>query len=319
MRLCYPLARVDDRNARLVTPDSAALARARERRSRLGGIGLMCAAVLCFALLDTTAKWLSGRMPTIQVVGARFAVHFALSFLFLNPWTVPGLLRSERPWLQVARSALLLGATGFNFLAVRFLQLDQTASIMFTVPFLVAGLAGPMLGERLDWRRWAAIGVAFCGVLLVTRPGAGGIHPAALFSLGAAVCTALYNLTTRLLAAHDSTETTSFFSPLVGMAAAAVPMALVWTPPADAVTVAALLAVGGLGWIGHWMLIAAHRRAPAPVLAPFTYSQMVWMTVTGAVVFGQLPSRWTLAGAGVVFASGIYLLARERQPNGARP
>ena len=272
----------------------------------------MCAAVLCFAVLDTTAKWLSGRMPTIQVVGARFTVHFLLSFLVLNPWTAPGLLRTRRPWLQVGRSALLLGATAFNFLAVRYLQLDQTAAIMFTAPFMVAGLAGPLLGEHLDKRRWAAIAVAFAGVLLVTRPGAGGIHPAAALSLGAAACTALYNLTTRMLAAHDRTETTSFFSPLVGVAGAGIPMAWAWIPPADPITIVAMIAVGALGWVGHWMLIAAHRRAPAPVLAPFGYAQMLWMTVTGAVVFGDVPSRWTLAGAAVVFTSGLYLLSRER-------
>src|SRR5689334_18268379 len=133
----------------------------------------MCAAVFCFALLDTTAKWLSGQMATVQVIGARFAGHFLLSFLVLNPWTVPGLLRSRRPWLQVGRSALLLGATAFNFAAVRYLQLDQTGTIMFTAPLIVAALAGPMLDEWLDWRRWLAIGIGFAGVLLVTRPGAG--------------------------------------------------------------------------------------------------------------------------------------------------
>ena len=307
------LARLDDRIPRRVTPDSAPPAPARDRRSRLTGIGLMCAAVLCFALLDTTAKWLSARMPTIQVVGARFAVHVLLSFVVLNPWTAPGLLRTRRPWLQIGRSALLLGATGFNFLAVRYLQLDQTAAIMFTAPFIVAGLAGPLLGEHLDWRRWTAIGIAFAGVLLVTRPGSGGIHPAALFSVGAAVCTALYSLATRVLASHDRTETTSFFSPLVGVVAAGIPMLWVWTPPAGVVTILAMLGVGALGWIGHWMLIAAHRRAPASVLAPFAYAQMLWMTGTGALVFGHLPSRWTLAGAAVVFTSGLYLLGRERR------
>ncbi|MEO5821115.1 MAG: DMT family transporter [Vicinamibacteraceae bacterium] len=276
------------------------------------GIGLMCAAVFCFALLDTTAKWLSSRMDTIQVIGARFAVHFLLSFVVLNPWTVPGLLRTQRPWLQLGRSALLLGATGFNFAALRFLQLDQTAAIMFTTPFLVAGLAGPILGEWLDWRRWTAIGIGFTGVLLVTRPGAAGIHPAAAFSLLAATCTALYSIATRKLASCDRTETTSFYSSVVGTVAAAIPMAMVWTTPSRLSTVVGLVAVGALGWVGHWMLIAAHRHAPAPVLAPFSYAQMIWMTMAGAIVFGHLPSAWTVAGAAVVFGSGFYLLTRQR-------
>lgn len=283
-----------------------------DRRARLIGIGLICAALFCFALLDTTAKWLSGRMDTIEVIWARFAGHFVLSFLVVNPWTVPGLLRSRRPWLQIGRSALLLGSTGFNFAALRFLQLDQTASIMFTTPFLVAALAGPMLGEWLDWRRWTAIGIGFTGILLVTRPGAGGIHPAAIFSLMAAACFALYSITTRMLASVDSTETTSFYSSVVGLVAASIPVAWFWTPPSQPSTIAGMVAIGAFGWIGHWILIVAHRYAPAPVLAPFTYSQIVWMTLTGAIVFGHRPSAWTLAGAAVVIVSGLYLLSRER-------
>lgn len=277
------------------------------------GIGLVCAALFCFALLDTTAKWLGGRMDLIQVIWARFAGHFLLSFLFVNPWTVPGLLRTRRPWLQIGRSALLLGSTVFNFAALRFLQLDQTAAIMFTTPFLIAALAGPILGEWLDWRRWTAIIIGFSGVLLVTRPGAGGIHPAAIFSLMAAGCFALYVIATRVLASHDATETTSFYSSIAGLLASSLAVPWFWTTPSETSTIAGTIAVGAFGWVGHWILIAAHRYAPAPVLAPFTYSQIVWMSLAGAIVFGDLPSRWTLAGAAVVIASGLYLLTRERR------
>jgi drug/metabolite transporter (DMT)-like permease len=286
-----------------------------DRPARLKGIGLICVALFCFALLDTTAKWLSGRMDTIQVIWARFAVHFVLSFLFVNPWTVTGLVRTRRPWLQVGRSALLLGSTAFNFIALRFLQLDQTASIMFTTPFLVAAFAGPLLGEWLDWRRWTAIIIGFSGILLVTRPGAGGIHPAAIFSVMAAVCFALYSITTRILASYDRNETTSFYSSIVGLLGASIPVAWFWTSPSDLSTMAGMVAIGAFGWIGHWLLIVAHRYAPAPVLAPFTYSQIVWMSLTGFIVFGHRPSAWTLAGAGVVIASGLYLLGRERRRN----
>lgn len=283
-----------------------------DRRARLTGIGLICIALFCFALLDTTAKWLSGHMDTVQVIWARFAGHFALSFLFVNPWTVPGLVRTRRPMLQLGRSALLLGATAFNFLALRFLQLDQTAAIMFTTPFFIAALAGPLLGEWIDWRRWTAITVGFAGVLLVTRPGAGGIHPAAVFSLLAAGCFAFYSITTRILASHDATDTTSFYSSLVGLVASSVAVVWFWAPPSDLPTLAGMVAVGAFGWVGHWVLIAAHRYAPAPVLAPFTYAQIVWMSLTGAIVFGDVPSSWTIAGAAVVIVSGLYLLGRER-------
>jgi drug/metabolite transporter (DMT)-like permease len=286
---------------------------ATDRRARLTGIGLICVALVCFAALDTTAKWLGGRMNLVQVIWARFAGHFLLSFLVVNPWTVPGLLRTRRPWLQIGRSAALTGSTVFNFTAVQFLQLDQTASLMFTTPFLIAALAGPMLGEWLDWRRWTAIGVGFAGVLLVTRPGAGGIHPAAIFSLLAAMCFALYSITTRKLAAHDPTQTTSFYSSVVGLVVSSLAVPWFWTPTSEPASLAGMMAVGVLGWVGHWILIAAHRHAPAPVLAPFTYTQIVWMSLAGALVFGDVPNTWTLAGAAVVIASGLYLLSQERR------
>jgi drug/metabolite transporter (DMT)-like permease len=252
-------------------------------------------------------------MDTVQVIWARFAGHFLLSFLFVNPWTVPGLVHTRRPWLQIGRSALLLGSTAFNFVALRFLQLDQTSAISFTTPFLIALLAGPLLGEWLDWRRWVAIGVGFAGILIVTRPGAGGIHPAAFFSLAAATCFALYSITTRILASHDAAETTSFYSSLVGLAAASIPIAWFWTTPSSFATIAGMIAIGAFGWLGHWVLIVAHRHAPAPVLAPFSYSQIVWMSLSGALVFGDRPSRWAIAGAAVVISSGLYLLTRERR------
>jgi drug/metabolite transporter (DMT)-like permease len=150
-------------------------------------------------------------------------------------------------------------------------------------------------------------------VLLVTRPGAGGIHPAAIFSLMSAVCYALYNITTRMLASYDSTQTTLFYSSLVGFLAASVPVPFVWTPPANSSVIVGMIAIGAFGWIGHWLLIAAHRQAPAPVLAPFIYFQIVWMAAAGFFVFGDLPSGWTLAGAAVVIACGLYLLNRERK------
>jgi drug/metabolite transporter (DMT)-like permease len=292
---------------------------ATDPRARMKGIGLICLALVCFALLDTTAKWLNGHMNTVQVIWARFTGHFVLSFLIVNPWTSPGLVRTRRLKLQLARSALLLGSTAFNFVALRYLQLDQTASIMFTAPFFVAALAGPILGEWIDWKRWTAIGVGFAGILLVTRPGAGGIHPAAVFSVMAAGCFALYSITTRILASHDRTDTTSFYSSVVGLLVSSVAVGWVWTTPASWTTMAGMLAVGAFGWIGHLILIVAHRYAPAPVLAPFSDSQIVWMSLTGALVFGDKPSSWTMAGAGIVIVSGLYLLSRERTPQPVDP
>ncbi|HEX5778915.1 MAG TPA: DMT family transporter [Xanthobacteraceae bacterium] len=290
---------------------------AHDPRARMIGIGLICAALVCFACLDTIAKWLTNHLPTLEVVWARYASHFFLSMLIVNPWTLPGLLSTKKPWLQIGRSTLLFASTALNFVALHYLQLDQTATIAFTAPFFIALLAGPLLGEWIHWRRWTAIIVGFCGVLLVMRPGAGeGIHPVFILSLLSTLCYAFYNLSTRFLAGYDTTGTTMFYTALVGFIAASIPLPYVWSAPTDPLVIAGMLAVGTFGFVGHLFLVLAHRYAPAAVLAPFTYTQIVWYVAGGFLVFGDVPTSYTLAGAAVVIASGLYLLYRERKVKG---
>ncbi len=287
-----------------------------ERVQRLTGIALMCGAVTCFALLDTTAKYLNLYMSTLLVVWARYTGAFLFPFIVSNPWTRPGLVRTTRLTLQVVRSVLLLGSTCGNFLALRYLQLDEAVALVFSTPFFVAALSGPMLGEWVRWRRWTAIAVGFLGVLVVTRPGTGSFQPAALLSLGAALCYALYSLTTRILARTDSNETTLFYSNLVGALAMAPVVPFVWVTPTDPLVIALMVATGAMGSFGHYLLIAAHRLAPAAVLSPFIYTEIVLVIALGFLVFGDVPNRWTLTGAAIVVASGLYILHRERTVKG---
>jgi drug/metabolite transporter (DMT)-like permease len=282
------------------------------RRARLTGIALMCGAVGCFAFLDADAKYLGRHMDVLEVVWARYTFAFVFALAWSNPITRPGMLSSARPGLQIARSALLLGSTVLNFFAIKYLQLDQALTILFATPFLVAALAGPVLGEWVGPRRWAAIAVGFLGVLVVTRPGFSAIHPAAALSAGGTLCYALYSLATRILTRTDSNETTLFYSNLVGFIAMAPLVGFVWTTPDSLLTGLLMLAAGALASLGHFLLIAAHRLAPASLLSPFIYSQLAWTVALGFFVFGDVPNRWTLAGAGIVIASGLYLLHRER-------
>ncbi len=247
-----------------------------QRRQRLIGIGLMCGAVADFACLDAIAKYLGTHMDTLQVVSVRYASAFLLTLLISNPIVRPGLLRTQKPSLQLGRSLLLLGSTVFNFMAFRHLQLDEALAILFSTPFMVAILAGPMLGEWVGWRRWIAIGVGFIGVLVVVRPGLGGLQWAALLSFGSAVCYAFYSITTRMLARYDSSQTTLFYSNMLGAAIMLPVLPFVWTPPRSVLDGILMVALGALGAFGHFMLISAHRRAPASVLSPFMYSQLVW-------------------------------------------
>ncbi|WP_374250931.1 DMT family transporter [Xanthobacter sp.] len=279
----------------------------------LVGIALMCLAVMSFALTDTTAKWLSAHINVLIVVWARYVIHFALSLVVFNPWTVPGLMRTQRPGLQIVRSALLFATTALNFTALQFLQLDQTVSIMFSIPFFVALFAGTLLGERVGLERWLAIIVGFAGILLVVRPGAGGIHPAAILSLVAAATYALYSITTRMLARTDASKTTLFYTALVGSVVASIPLPFVWETPRDPLVIGAMIGLGAVAGAGHFVLILAHARAPAATLAPYIYTQILSMIALGWLVFGQVPSLWTLAGAAIVIASGAYLLVRDAQ------
>ncbi len=284
----------------------------RERASRLTGIALMCAAVTCFAFLDTTAKYLSVYMATLQVVWARYTGAFVFALMVANPWTRPGLMRTTRPVLQIGRSFLLLGSTLCNFAALRYLQLDEAIAIVFSTPFLIAALSGPLLGEWVRWQRWVAICVGFLGVLLVTRPGFETFQPAALLSLTAALFYAVYSISTRVLARTDSNETTLFYSNIVGAVALLPVLPLVWTAPTDPLVIALMVASGALGSLGHYFLIAAHRLAPASVLSPFIYTQLALVIMLGYLVFGDVPQRWTIIGSAIVVASGLYLLYRER-------
>jgi drug/metabolite transporter (DMT)-like permease len=285
-------------------------------RDRMTGIALMCGAVFLFAGNDAVAKYLNGHMDTVQVVWARYMSAFALAVILLDPVGRPNVMRTARPWLQLFRSALLLASTMMNFAALRYLQLDQTMAIMFSTPFLVALLGGPLLGEWIRWRRWTAIIVGFCGVLLVARPGAGGIHPAALLILAAALCYAIYTITTRLLSRTDSDETTNFYSNLVGAAVITVAVPFFWTSQSDPTIIVLMCSMGLFSGMGHYLLIRGHRLAPAAVLAPFIYTEIVWMIALGYLVFGDVPNAWTLAGVAVVIASGLYLLYRERVVKG---
>ena len=290
-----------------------------QRRQRLIGIALMCGAVALFACLDATGKYLLRYMDPLQVVWARYLGAFLLALIFLNPVTKPKMMTTSRPLLQIGRSSLLLGSTALNFFALRYLQLDEALAILFSTPFLVALLCGPLLGEWVGWRRWTAISVGFMGVLLVARPGFGGLHPAALLSFSSAICYALYAISTRVLARTDSSETTLFYSNLVGAVVMLPVIPFVWTTPDSVFVVALMVLIGALGSGGHYLLICGHRLAPASTLAPFIYTQVVWTTTLGFLVFGHVPHQWTIIGGLVVVASGLYLLNRERKVGKAEP
>lgn len=283
-------------------------------------IGLICLATALFACLDTTAKYLatSSGLPASQVIWMRFLGQFLAMVTALGLIAVPALTRTRKLGQQIVRSVLLLGSTAFNFLALRHLRLDQTTTIGFLTPLVVAVLAGPFLGEWIGWRRAIAVMVGFGGILLAVRPGYGEFHPAFMFSFASVFCYAVFSILTRYLAAFDKAEVTLFYSLLAGTLIMA-PFAISdWIWPQSTILWVLLLALGVFGGLGHYLFILAHRYAPASAVAPFLYVSLITHTTAGYLAFAQIPDRWTLAGAAVVILSGLYLFQRERVTARAR-
>jgi drug/metabolite transporter (DMT)-like permease len=282
-----------------------------EAHRRLVGIGLMVGAFAMFAMLDATAKYLVGFLGVSFVVFARYG--FSLIFVGLWVWQQggSGLLVTGNGVLQVVRGLLLMVSTSTNFIALGYLQLAQTSSIAFSNPLWVCALSPLLLGERVGPRRWFAVVVGFVGVLLIIQPGTMSFHWAMLLSLTSALSTALYQIATRKVGAEDRAITSLFYVSLVGSIAAAPLAPIGWAMPSVGQWGLLVLA-GFFGSFGHYMLAQAHRMAPAPVLSPFVYTQIIWMTLFGFVLFGDVPDMLTIIGGSAVVASGLYVLYRER-------
>ena len=197
---------------------------------------------------------------------------------------------------------------------MRFLQLDEAIALIFSTPFFVAALSGPIWASGCAGGAGRAIAVGFLGVAGGDAAGCGSFHPAALLSLSAAMLYALYSITTRILARTDSSATTLFYSNIVGAVALIPVLPFVWTTPSDPLVIALMVGTGLVGGFGHYLLIAAHRLAPAAVLSPFIYTEIVWVTVVGlSRCSATCRPAWTLTGAAIVVASGLYILHRERK------
>ena len=221
-------------------------------------------------------------------------------------------MRTRHLRWHALRALMFIGMTSINFWALQYLQLTVTASIFFSVPILIALFGARILGEKLDALRWIAIIAGFAGVLVIVRPGSAEFHPAMLLSIVNAILYALFMLMTRRLAAYDSPETIQYL-PALGAAIGLAPFAIAaWQSPPGGLewTVACLMGV--LGGLGHYLLALAHRYAPATVIAPFLYQQVIYAALFGYFVFGDVPSGAVWLGAAIVIASGLYLFARER-------
>jgi len=277
------------------------------------GVFLMLGAFLCFALMDTTAKWLvTVALPAIQVAFLRYLFHFLCAVLVYAPRHGWGIVRSRKPRVQALRAVFLLTATTLNFTALKYLPLTITIGIFFAAPLVVCLLSRPVLGEVVGIRRLGAVFVGFIGVLVILEPWGEKFDWHVVLALGAMLSASGYFVMSRLVANVDGNAVTQFFTSGIAMMALA-PFALWFGNWSISFNEWGLgLALGTLGMIGHSMLTRAHRYAEASVLAPTVYSQMIYIAILSWVVFGQPPETRTIVGTLIIIFSGLYIWARER-------
>ncbi|KKB82686.1 hypothetical protein VW29_15875 [Devosia limi DSM 17137] len=276
-------------------------------------IMLVLLSQLVLLVLDISAKWLSVEgMPTTEIVFVRYGMHLFLLLLLFLPVSGRNLWVSNNWKLEVLRGACLLCTTGLNFLAMRYLPLTVTSAIQFTSPLMICALSGPLLGDKVGWRRWAAIGVGFIGILIIVRPGSEAFQPAALLSLGCAFFLALFSILTRKLAGVDSALTQQFYAGAVPVILLA-PIALTgWAWPSQPISWVAFAIMGAAGLCGHYLNSVAHRYATPATLAPFNYLSLLYLTMASWLIFNQPPDQWFILGAAIIISSGLYIWLREK-------
>jgi drug/metabolite transporter (DMT)-like permease len=271
------------------------------------GILLMLIAMFLLIGMDALAKYLTLDYPVIQVLWARFFFHFVAMILIMGR-RIPVIAVTLNPRFQVLRGVTVLLTNATMIAALSYIPLAETAALAAASPLFVALLSAPFLGERVGWRRMAGIVVGFAGVLLVVRPGAGVLHPAAFLAIVSALLYAVNQVIMRYLGGFDSALTTVFFTAVVGTLGTSILVPFDWVAP-TLEGWAVMAAMGVLTLSGQYALVQAFAAAPAALVSPFNYSSLIWATLFGWLLFGQLPEDiLTIAGSLVIVASGIAVL-----------
>ncbi|MEM6938500.1 MAG: DMT family transporter [Pseudomonadota bacterium] len=278
------------------------------------GILLMLATTFVFSVQDGLSRHLASEYNVMMVVMIRywFFAAFVFALARRGPEGVRGTARTSQPLLQIGRGVLLAAEICVMVAAFTLLGLVESHAIFTCYPLLVAALSGPLLGERVGWRRWAAIGVGFVGVIVILQPGTGVFDPAAAVPLLSAALFAVYGLLTRFAARKDTTATSFFWTGVSGAIAMTVVGIWFWQPMA-AVDWAFMLCLCLTGVTGHWLLIRCYEAAEASAVQPFAYFQLVFASMIGLSVFGETLPINVVLGAALIVAAGLFTFWRERR------
>lgn len=274
------------------------------------GIVMMLLGIAAFAVMDAIIKWMTADYSVLQIAALRS--WFGLPLLYFFALRGGGLrqLHTRRPLIHFTRYLLVLGLTLSFFWALSQMKLVDAIAISFASPIFITALSVPLLRELVGLHRWIAIAIGFVGVLVMLRPGAGVFQWAAVVVLGSVVCYALLMITTRAYKSSESTAALMFY-PQLGMSLTGIVcVPFFWVTPG--LFDLGLFALAGMfGSVGIMCVTHAFRLGPAAVIAPFEYSALLWATLLGFLLWGELPDQVTLFGALIVVASGLYLIYRE--------
>jgi drug/metabolite transporter (DMT)-like permease len=281
----------------------------------LAGVLLQLAALALFVAMDSLLKLLVAQHPVPQLMFVRFMFHTLLVALAIRLFTGSLPWRSRAPGLQTLRSGILAVANAALSVALIHVPLADATAVAFAAPVLTVAAAALWLGEKVSPRRWLGVGIGLAGVLLALRPPfltGEALHWAMLLPLVTALGNTGYQLLTRKLAAVDDPRTTFLHTGVAAVALTSLAQPFVWQPPGlwDWPLFAAL---GLLGAAGHCLLVLAFARAPASLLAPLSYTQLLWAGFAGILLFGDWPDGWTLAGAAVIATGGVLVALPERR------
>ncbi len=275
------------------------------------GIALILASTIFLGTSDVTAKYLSATLPSIEITWIRF-LTFAL---IMAPAMLPGsplfALQTKRPGLQLLRGAALLGSSLFFISGLRFLPIAEASATGFVSPLFVTALSIFFLGEKVGLRRWLATAVGLVGVIIILRPGSGAFHPAAFFPIVSALAWACTLIMTRIMSGSERAVTIMSYSSIAGVCILTALVPFVWVAPTWHDIMFGIF-IGIASTVGQWIVVLAFRYADASVLAPFSYTQLLWVSILGFLIFGELPDVWTVTGAAFIVASGLYTAHRER-------
>jgi drug/metabolite transporter (DMT)-like permease len=276
----------------------------------LRGIGMYCLALVLFTFMGITAKSLAAIYPIEQVIWGRYFFHVLL-IVAMFPTKVLSLFRTEKLGLQITRSVLVFMATVFGFTSLSIMPMAEVSAIGYVAPLMVTVLSIFLLKEKVGPRRLGAVLVGFVGVFVILRPDQGNFTAWSLLPLAMAACYASFMIMTRMIRGAAPAINSLFYTAIVGAVVATIPLPFVWQTP-EPLHWLAFAAMGLIGGTGHFLMIRAFENAEASAIAPFIYTELIWAVLAGMLVFGDMPTMEMLIGAGVIMASGGYVLYREQ-------